>query len=114
MNPGKGQFNRHFGLYVERPFHIVSQLPSHRYLDLNGNNAGINAPNGSQSQVWFFDGKTKTIKNNRFKNKSLHTQNPNARMPLMMVWATNGGWTQLYRYSGQHLLNLKSGKALDV
>lgn len=114
LNPPKGGFNRHFGLYVERPFHIVSELPSHRYLDVNGNDAGINAPNGSQSQVWFFDGKTKTIKNNRFKNKSLNIHNPNSKMPSIMAWATSSTWTQMFRYEGQHLLNLKNGKAIDV
>jgi len=36
--PGKGELNERFGLYVERPFYIVSALPAHRYLDLVSNN----------------------------------------------------------------------------
>jgi hypothetical protein len=32
--PQKGELNEKFGLYVERDFHVVSQLPSNRYLDV--------------------------------------------------------------------------------
>jgi hypothetical protein len=42
-------FNKHHGLFWNRPFHIVSQMASHRYLDLNGKNAVIKSPNGSNS-----------------------------------------------------------------
>lgn len=35
--PTKGQLNEDFGLYVDRTFHIVSQLASNRYLDLINN-----------------------------------------------------------------------------
>jgi hypothetical protein len=31
--PTKGQLNERFGLYVERDFYVVSQLPDERYLD---------------------------------------------------------------------------------
>ena len=34
---GKGDFNEDFGLYIERPFYIISELGEHRYLDLIGN-----------------------------------------------------------------------------
>jgi len=45
--PGKGELNKEYGLYVERDFHIVSELPSHRYLDLISNrNMVIKTPNG--------------------------------------------------------------------
>jgi hypothetical protein len=35
--PGKGELNEDFGLYVERDFYVVSQLPDNRYLDLINN-----------------------------------------------------------------------------
>lgn len=35
--PGKGELNEDFGLYVERDFHVVTQLSSGRYLDLINN-----------------------------------------------------------------------------
>jgi hypothetical protein len=60
--PKKGELNSEFGLYVEREFHIVSNLKSGRYLDLIGNDMVLKTPNGFPSQKWFFDQKTKTIK----------------------------------------------------
>jgi len=35
--PGKGELNEDFGLYVERDFYVVTQLSSNRYLDLINN-----------------------------------------------------------------------------
>jgi hypothetical protein len=45
--PGKGELNEDFGLFVERPFYVVSALPSGRYLDLiNNRNMVIKTSNG--------------------------------------------------------------------
>jgi hypothetical protein len=45
--PKKGELNKDFGLYVERPFHIVSQMKSNRYIELiNNRNMVIKTPNG--------------------------------------------------------------------
>jgi hypothetical protein len=61
--PGKGELNEDFGLYVERPFHIVSQLASRRYVDIiDRRNIVIKTPNSYDTQVWYFDQKSKTIK----------------------------------------------------
>jgi hypothetical protein len=35
-DPIKGELNPRFGMYVERPFFIISQLPSRKYLDIIG------------------------------------------------------------------------------
>jgi hypothetical protein len=44
--PVKGELNKKFGLYVERPFYIISALKSNRYLDLiNNRNMVIKTPN---------------------------------------------------------------------
>lgn len=32
--PKKGELNKDYGLIVERPFYIVSELPNHNYLDM--------------------------------------------------------------------------------
>jgi hypothetical protein len=48
--PGKGDFNERFGLYVERDFYVVSKLPDSRYLDLiNNRNMVIKTPNGRKT-----------------------------------------------------------------
>jgi hypothetical protein len=59
--PQKGDLAPDWGLYIERPFYVVSELNSHRYLDLVGNNLVIKTPNGFGTQVFYFDWKTKTI-----------------------------------------------------
>jgi len=61
-DPGKGELDEESGLYVERPFHIVTQMSSHRYIDLISNRLAIKTPNGRDSQVWYFDYKSRTIK----------------------------------------------------
>jgi len=54
--PGKGELNEEFGLYVQRPFYIVSALGSHRYLEvINSKNMVIKTKNSHKTQVWWFD-----------------------------------------------------------
>jgi hypothetical protein len=68
--PGKGELNPKFGLYVERDFHVVSQLPDNRYIDLiNNRNMVIKTSNGRRSQVWYFHQQTLTIRT-RYNNQS--------------------------------------------
>ena len=43
--PKKGELNEDYGLYVERPFYIISALPKGRYLDLVENNLVIKVRN---------------------------------------------------------------------
>lgn len=52
--PKKGQMNEKWGMYVERPFYIVSEMPGHRYLDWISS-VVIKTPNGQNSQKWYFD-----------------------------------------------------------
>jgi hypothetical protein len=45
--PKKGELNKDFGLYVERPFYVISELGENRYLDLiNNRNMVIKTSNG--------------------------------------------------------------------
>jgi membrane carboxypeptidase/penicillin-binding protein PbpC len=73
--PGKGELNERFGLYVERSFFVISEMSSHRYLDLiNNRNFVIKTQNGRKSQQWYFDQKSLTIKT-RLNNQSWDIQN---------------------------------------
>ena len=91
----KGEMNELFGLKVDEPFHITTQLDSERYLDLVGRNMVIKTRNGLPSQEWFFDGKTKTIKSMRTKSYSWNIQN-SGRTNNMEVYNTNSRWFQLF------------------
>jgi len=53
--PTKGELNKEFGFYVERPFYIVSEMSSHRYIEvINAKNIVIKTPNGRNTQEWYF------------------------------------------------------------
>jgi len=60
--PKEGELNEEYGFIIKRPFHIVSQLDCHKYLDVLGKNLIIKVPDGQSTQVFFFDQKSKTIK----------------------------------------------------
>lgn len=89
--PTKGQLNKRFGLYVERPFHIVTAMKSGRYVDVVENNIVIKTPNGFKTQIWWFDQKTKTIKSQADPNKSLSIENQ-GRTNNAQLWNTQYRW----------------------
>jgi hypothetical protein len=111
--PGKGELNSEFGFYVERPFYIVSQCGEKRYLDVLGNNIVVKTPNEFDSQVWFFDQRTKTIKSSLNKNKSLDIQNSGQTRNLQL-WNTNGGWFQRFKFSQNYLKNVQDGRVIEI
>ena len=89
--PGKGELNEEFGLYIERPFYIQSALPENRYLDLiNNRNMVIKTRNGRNTQNWWFDQKTLTIKT-KLNNQSWDIAN-SGRTQNMQIWSTNSNW----------------------
>jgi hypothetical protein len=89
--PKKGELNKEFGLYVERDFNIISDLPKHRYLEvINNKNMVIKTSNGTKGQVYYFDQKSKTIKS-RLNNKSWDIVS-SGKSQEFQVWSTNSGW----------------------
>ena len=89
--PGKGELNEKFGLYVERPFYIVSALSSGRYLDLiNNANFAIKTRNGRSSQTWYFHQQSLTIRT-KYNNQSWDIQS-SGKTNNMQIWSTNSHW----------------------
>ena len=89
--PKKGELNEEFGLYVQRPFYIISQLDENRYLDLiNNRNMVIKTQNGRKSQTWYFDQRSKTIKT-KLNNQSFDIKS-SGKSNDMQIWSTNSGW----------------------
>jgi hypothetical protein len=89
--PKKGQMNKDFGFYVERPFYIVSAMSKGRYLDMINRNLVIKTANGFKSQQFWFDQKSKTIKSQHNKNWSFDIQRA-GRSNNLQMWKTNSGW----------------------
>jgi hypothetical protein len=77
-DPKKGELNQDLGLFVERPFYIVSQMDEHRYVDVNDSQIGvIKTRNGNPTQVWYFDQNTLTIRSKQF-NRAMEVQSDGA------------------------------------
>jgi hypothetical protein len=60
--PKEGELNKDFNLIVGKPFHVISGLGEGRYLDMLGRNMVLKTRNGRNSQLWFFDQTSRTIK----------------------------------------------------
>jgi hypothetical protein len=89
--PGKGELNEDFGLYIQRPFYIVSAMDSHKYLDLiNNRNMVIKTPNGRNTQIWWFDQQSYTIKT-KLNNQSFDIKSA-GKTNQMQIWSTNSQW----------------------
>jgi hypothetical protein len=111
--PVKGELNADFGMYVERDFYVVSELKSNRYLDLiNNRNMVIKTPNARNTQVWYFDQKTYTIKT-KLNNQSWDIKS-SGRTNDMQIWSTNSQWFQIFKYVGQNFVNVQNNKVLTV
>jgi hypothetical protein len=82
-------------------------MPDRRYVDVfNGRNVYLKTSNNQKSQVWYFDQRSKTIKNKK-TNKSFDIQN-SGRNRNLQVWSTNSGWWQIFKYIGQNLVNVQN------
>jgi hypothetical protein len=89
--PTKGQLNKDWGLYVERPFYIITHMSSGRYLDLISNrNMVIKTRNGRRTQLWWFDQRTLTIKTKL--NQQSWDIKSSGKSQEMQVWSTNSNW----------------------
>jgi hypothetical protein len=89
-DPVKGELNTKFGLYVLRPFYIVSRMRAGRYLDLIGRDLVIKTRNGRKTQSWYFHQKSLTIRSSS-NNQSWDIKN-SGKTTNMQVWSTNSNW----------------------
>ena len=72
--------------------YIISSLGDGRYLDVvDQKNVVIKTSNEYDSQKWWFDWKTKTIRNKMYHHKSLDITNGGATDDLQ-IWNANGQW----------------------
>jgi hypothetical protein len=85
--------NKEFGFHVNRPFYIISKLPFNRHIECVGaNNVMLKRWRANyRPQQWFFDGVSKTIKNNNWKSHSLDIQS-NGGSTNVRCTTTNSRW----------------------
>lgn len=102
-----GEWWAEFGVYCAKEFSIVSKMPSSRYLDVRDNNVLINQRSGRPSQKFIFDCTSRTIVNVATKKSITFSNNQ------VNVSSTTSEWTQLFRYKGEMIVNVK-GKVVQV
>jgi hypothetical protein len=86
--------NEEFGFHINRPFYIVSELPFNRVAEmLGGTNMVLKRwkKNQRQQQFWF-DEKSKTIRNNYWKNYCLDIQSNGNSNNLRTTSGINSRW----------------------
>jgi hypothetical protein len=89
--PGNGELNEEYGLYVGKPFNIISAMGSGRYLEvINNRNMVIKTRNSQKGQIWYFDQRSLTIKT-KINNQSWHIQS-NGGGNKMEIQGTNSQW----------------------
>jgi len=81
-------------------------MPSGRYMDIVDGNVVVKRRNGFDSQKWFFDQKTRTVKSVAHKEKSWH-MHPNGNNRDLIVYKTTGKWFQTFRYQGANFVNAR-------
>jgi hypothetical protein len=93
--PVKG-LNKQFGFFINRPFILISAMPMGRCLTTtNASNLIITAKRDGKAykqQQWYFDGATKTINNNQWKNKDISINGSGKQSTINMSAITARWW----------------------
>ena len=87
-----GDMMKDWGMKINTPFHVISNLPAGRYLDVPvGRNMVIKTRNGFSSQEWYFHQLSRTIRNMKHKTWSWDIQNA-GRSSNLQAYNTNSRW----------------------
>jgi hypothetical protein len=104
-----------FGLHLGRPFYIQSRMPMQRVLEVVGgrNVVASSMDRARESQIFFLDPKSKTIKSVKHKDRSIDIQTGGASSNLQ-AYSTNARWFQLFRYENGYFINIKDKRVFDI
>jgi len=72
----------------------------------------IKTSNGKASQKWYFDWRSRTIKN-RLNNQAITISNSGSGSNLR-YYSANSYWYQIWRYDGKFFFNVYNKKVFDV
>jgi hypothetical protein len=77
-----------------KPFYLISELPFNRMAESIGANNIILKKwrRGNTAQQWFFDGVSKTIRCNKWKNYAMEIQNNGNSNNIYTTNAINSRW----------------------
>jgi len=101
--PGKGELNEDFGLYVQRPFYLITKVGMGRFLEVVDNKwVVIKSESGRNTQQWWFDQKSFTIKTQSRGSHSLAI-NKNGGDDQIHIDGTKSQWWDIWYWSGSQL-----------
>lgn len=103
------------GIHLGRPFYIQSRLPMQRVVEVvGGRNLVMKTMDRTrETQIFFLDPHTKTIKSVKHRDQSIDIQGA-GNSANMQIWSTNNRWYQMFKYVGGHIVNIKNNKVFDV
>jgi hypothetical protein len=98
-----------------KPFYLISELPFNRMAESIGANNIILKKwrRGNTAQQWFFDGVSKTIRCNKWKNYAMEIQNNGNSNNIYTTNAINSRWWQMFKYEDGMMVNSR-GKVIAV
>jgi len=87
-------FDSNFGWHINRPFYMVSRMPMKRVIETIGaNNMVIKRfAKGRMGQQFFYDGKSKTIRSQQWKNYAVEIQSNGGSSNVRMTSTINSRW----------------------
>jgi ribosomal protein L21E len=102
-------------MFINRPFYLISRLPMKRVAEMVGasNMAIKRFVKGRMGQQFFFDGKSKTIRSQQWKNYCIEIQNNGKADNLRATSGINSRWHQMFKYQGNMMVN-EHGKTWDI
>jgi len=110
--PGDGEWNRDFGMKVNRHFHVISRLGSGRYIDFLSRDLLIKTQNGRKTQRWYFHQQSRTIRG-ATTNQSWEIKGRNEKGHILHYYSTNSNWYQIFKYNSGYFTNTM-GKVVSV
>jgi len=86
--------NAKFGFHMNRPFYIQSRLPMKRVAEAKGNNniSLMRYTKNRAAQKWVFDGVSKTIRNDNWKNYYIEIPSNGGANNLKITGTKNSRW----------------------
>ena len=88
--PTTGEWNREYGMIVNKDFYIISTLGRGRYIDYLGRNLVIKTQNGRTSQKWYFHQPSRTVRS-RPTNQSIDIHN-SGKSNHLQYYSTSSRW----------------------
>jgi hypothetical protein len=110
----KGDYAKDNGFFIERPFYLMSRVPSRRYLEVYPNKqATIRTPTRSLPQTFYYSWTQRTIMSKQWTNYQLAIEQSGAKDQVFLranIFTPYGKFV----YNGEHIISPRSGLALET